>query len=237
MKPSNAAAKADKFIAYYRVSTARQGRSGLGLEAQQAAVQAYLSGTSGRLLAEFTEVESGKVDTRPKLAEAIHRAKITGSRLIIAKLDRLSRNAAFLLSLQHSGVRFVAADLPTADETVVGFMAVLAQAERKAISERTRAALAVARRRLAKEGRRLGNPNGAKALRKARKGNSAAVERIVKGADQRAEELRDVVADVRANGYLSLATIAEELNRREIETPRGGRWHPASVARLMARLA
>lgn len=229
-------ASADKFVAYYRVSTARQGRSGLGLEAQRAAVLGYLRGTSGRLLTEFTEIESGKLNERPKLQEAIQRAKLSGARLIIAKMDRLSRNAAFLLALRDSGVRFVAADLPTADETVVGIMAVIAQREREVIAQRTREALAIARQRLAREGRRLGNPNGAKALRKARKGNRAAVAEIVRGADERAESYRDVLADVQANGHLSFSAIAEELNRREIEAPRGGRWFPASVARLQARL-
>jgi DNA invertase Pin-like site-specific DNA recombinase len=236
MKPASTTPKADKFVAYYRVSTARQGRSGLGLEAQQGAVLGYLKGIAGRLLAEFTEIESGKLNERPKLAQAIHRAKVTGSRLIIAKMDRLSRNAAFLLTLRDSGVRFIAADLPNADETVVGIMAVVAQNEREMIARRTREALAVARRRLAKDGRRLGNPNGAKALRKARKGNSSAVAEIIRAADQRAEELRDVLKDVQANGHQSFLAIAEELNRREIETPRGGRWYPASVARLCARL-
>jgi DNA invertase Pin-like site-specific DNA recombinase len=227
----------DKFVAYYRVSTARQGRSGLGLEAQRVAVLGYLKSTSGRLLTEYTEVESGKLNERPKLQEAIRRAKVTGSRLIIAKMDRLSRNAAFLLTLRDSGVRFVAADLPNADETVVGIMAVVAQNEREMIAKRTREALAIARQRLAKDGRRLGNPNGAKALRKARKGNRAAVSAIVQGAIERAEDLRDVLKDIQLNGHLSFLAIAEELNRREIETPRGGRWYPASVARLCARLA
>jgi DNA invertase Pin-like site-specific DNA recombinase len=230
-------AKGDKFVAYYRVSTARQGRSGLGLEAQQAAVESYLAGTSGRILASFTEVESGKRSDRPKLQEAIRRAKVTGARLIIAKMDRLSRNAAFLLALRDSGVRFVAADLPNADETVVGIMAVIAQREREMIAQRTREALAVARKRLAKDGLRLGNPNGAAALRKARKGNSAAVATIIEGADRRAEDLRDVLADIEAGGARSLAAIAAELNEREIEAPRGGRWYPSSVARLRERLA
>lgn len=226
----------DKFVAYYRVSTARQGRSGLGLEAQRAAVLGYLKSTSGRLLAEFTEIESGKLNDRPKLAEAILRAKVTGSRLIIAKMDRLSRNAAFLLTLRDSGVRFVAADLPNADETVVGIMAVVAQNEREMIARRTREALQVARKRLAKEGRRLGNPNGAKALRTAHKGNSAAVSAIVDKADTRAADLREVLTDIEASGAQSLAAIAAELNEREIEAPRGGRWYPASVARLKTRL-
>lgn len=231
------AANADRFVAYYRVSTARQGRSGLGLEAQRDAVLGYLKGTGGRLLGEYTEVESGKHNDRPELAKAIQRAKLSGARLIIAKIDRLSRNAAFLLTLRDSGVRFIAADMPDANEMVVGIMAIVAQHEREAISKRIKEALAVARRRLAKKGERLGNPNGAKALRKARKGNTAAVAEIVKGADERAESYRDVLKDVQESGDQSFSAIAQELNRREIEAPRGGRWYPASVARLLSRLS
>jgi DNA invertase Pin-like site-specific DNA recombinase len=227
----------DKFVAYYRVSTARQGRSGLGLEAQRAAVLGYLKGINGRLLHEYTEVESGKLNTRPELQAALTKAKLTGARLIIAKMDRLSRNAAFLLTLRDSGVRFVAADNPEANEMVVGIMAVIAQNEREMIARRTREALAIARQRLAKDGLRLGNPNGAKALRKARKGNKAAVAVIVERAKDRAEDLRAVLKDIQSIGHLSFLAIAEELNRREIETPRGGRWYPASVSRLCARLA
>lgn len=227
---------ADKFIAYYRVSTARQGRSGLGLEAQRDAVMGYLKGTQGRLLAEFTEIESGKRNDRPELQRAMGRAKVSGARLLIAKMDRLSRNAAFLLTLRDSGVRFIAADLPNADETVVGIMAVMAEAERKAISKRTKEALAVARRRLAKVGKTLGNPNGARALRRADKGNTAAVKRIVENAGARAEAFRDTFDDIDAQGTMSLRELAAELNRREIEAPRGGSWHAATVARMKARL-
>ena len=162
-------------LAYYRVSTQRQGRSGLGLEAQRDAVQALINRNGGRLLEEITKVESGKL--------AICRAKVSGARLIIAKLDRLSRNASFLLHLRDSGVRFIAADLPNADETVVGIMAMIAQREREMIAQReremiaqrTRKALAVARKRLAGQGRALGNPNGAAALRRAGRSNSAAI--------------------------------------------------------------
>jgi DNA invertase Pin-like site-specific DNA recombinase len=228
--------KVERFVAYYRVSTVRQGRSGLGLEAQQIAVEGYLRATSGRLLASFTEVESGKRNDRPQLREAILRAKVTGARVIIAKMDRLSRNAAFLLALRDSGVRFVATDLPNADETVVGIMAVIAQREREIIAQRTREALAVARMRLAKEGRSLGNPNGAAALRRADKGNGAAISALRDQADRKAMDLRAVLADIVANGCLSLAAVAAELNEREITTPRGGRWYPASVARLKGRL-
>lgn len=226
----------NKFVAYFRVSTMRQGRSGLGLEAQRDAVLGLIAAQGGRMLDEFTEVESGKRSDRPELQRAIRRAKVSGARLIIAKLDRLSRNASFLLHLRDSGVRFVAADLPTADETVVGIMAVIAQRERELIAQRTRDALAVAKRRLAKEGRTLGNPNGAAALRRANKGNVAAIAKVAAMADARAENYREVLADVDPDGRLSLRAIAAEMNRREIEAPRGGVWHPASVARLRQRV-
>ena len=226
----------EKFVAYYRVSTQRQGRSGLGLEAQRDAVQALIHRNGGRLLEEITEVESGKRNDRPELRRAICRAKVSGARLIIAKLDRLSRNASFLLHLRDSGVRFIAADLPNADETVVGIMAVIAQREREMIAQRTREALAVARKRLAGQGRALGNPNGAAALRRAGRGNTAAIAAVGAAADKRAEDLRETIMDVVASGALSHAAIAAELNRREIEAPRGGRWHPMGVARLRQRL-
>src|SRR5262249_29946080 len=155
-----------KFIAYYRVSTARQGRSGLGLAAQRKAVEDYLNGGRWRLLAEYTEVESGKgADNRPQLQKALQHAKVTGATLVIAKLDRLSRNAAFLLALGDAGIKFVAADLPEANPLVVGVMAVIAEHEREAISKRTKEALQAAKRR----GVMLGNPNGAEALRRAGK--------------------------------------------------------------------
>src|SRR5260370_33698772 len=141
------------FVAYYRVSTQRQGRSGLGLQAQQEAVRALVNRNGSRLLEEITEVESGKRSDRPELRRAIRRAKVSGARLIIAKLDRLSRNASFLLHLRDSGVRFIAADLPNADETVVGIMAVIAQREREMIAQRTRETLAVARKPVPQRGR------------------------------------------------------------------------------------
>ncbi|WP_282257575.1 recombinase family protein [Stenotrophomonas sp. PS02301] len=158
-----------KIVVYLRVSTARQGRSGLGLEAQRAATDAFVAQRCTQVLQSFTEVESGKDDSRPELAKALHLARVTGATLLIAKLDRLSRNAAFLLALRDSGVKFVAADMPDANELTVGIMALVAHQESEAISKRTREALQAAKAR----GQRLGNPNGAAALRRAGRGNQA----------------------------------------------------------------
>src|SRR3954468_19453965 len=143
-----------RYVSYLRVSTDRQGRSGLGLEAQRKAVADFLNGGRWDLIEEFVEVESGKRDDRPKLAEALALCRLHNATLVIAKLARLSRDAAFLLGLQKAGVRFVAADMPEANELVVGTMTVVAQAERKMISARTKAALAAAKAR----GVRLGKP-------------------------------------------------------------------------------
>jgi len=222
-----------KFIAYYRVSTAKQGRSGLGLQAQRRAIEDYLNGGRWKLLQEFTEVESGKnAHNRPKLAEALHLAKVTGATLVIAKLDRLSRNAAFLLTLRDSGVNFVAADMPDANHMVVGVMALIAQHEREAISKRTREALQAAKRR----GQVLGNPNGAEALRRANKGNRASLKAIKAKADQHAEDLRPVIEALEEEGITSLGSIADALNERGMLTPRGAQWYKTSVSNLLARL-
>lgn len=220
-----------KVVAYYRVSTSGQGRSGLGLDAQRSAVAQYSGGRGCDMIGEFTEIESGKVDTRPELLKALHLAKVTGATLVVAKLDRLSRNVAFLAALQESGARFVAADMPEANELTIHIMAAVAQAERKAISRRTREALAAAKAR----GVRLGNPNGAAALRRADKGNAASVTAIRGGADRFAADLDPIVADIVATGHASLRTMAAELNRRGIVTRRGGAWHPATVRDLLNR--
>lgn len=221
-----------KTVLYYRVSTAAQGRSGLGLEAQREAVGRFCGTRGCEVLAEFTEVESGSRNDRPELARAIHRAKVTGATLVIAKLDRLSRNAAFLLQLQDSGVKFVAADMPEACNLTVGILALVAQQEREAISARTKAALAAAKAR----GQRLGNPNGAAPLRKAAKGNTAAVAALKEAADDHANNLRPVVEDLQGRGITSLPAIANALNEMQMKTPRGGRWHPSSVRNLLTRL-
>lgn len=220
-------------VAYYRVSTAKQGASGLGLEAQRAAVEALCAARGWQLIAPpYTEVESGKRNDRPELEKAIERCRLTGARLVIAKLDRLSRNAAFLLTLRDSGVDFVAADMPDANSLTVGIMALVAQQEREAISERTKAALAAARAR----GQRLGNPNGAAALRRAGKGTGAALEAKRRDADARADQLRATVAAITDRGVTSLGGIAAALNSDGIRTPRGAKWHASSVRNLLGRL-
>ena len=221
-----------KIVAYLRVSTAKQGRSGLGLEAQREAVHAFARSRGTEVAETFTEVESGRAAERPELAKALHLAKVTGSTLVIAKLDRLSRNAAFLLALRDSGAKFVAADMPDANDLTIGIMALIAEQERKAISQRTREALRAAKAR----GKRLGNPNGAAALRRAGKGNRAAIEAVWEGANCRAKEWAPIIRQVREEGVTSLAGIAEQLNQRGIVTPRGGRWHKSSVRNLLARL-
>ena len=157
---------------------------------------------------------------------------MTGATLVIAKLDRLSRNAAFLLTLRDSGVRFAAVDLPEANDLTVGIMALVAQAEREAISRRTREALAVARSR----GVRLGNPNGAAALRRAGKGGAPLRAAIARNADRHAQDLAPVIADIRCGGSTSLREIAGELNARGMLTRRGGRWHVCTVMNLLDRL-
>lgn len=221
---------AGKFVSYLRVSTKRQGDSGLGLEAQQKAILDFLNGGVWELVGEFVEVESGKrQDNRPKLQEALQLAKATGAKLLIAKLDRLSRNAAFLLSLRDAGVDFVCVDNPQATPLTIGILAVVAQDERERISARTKAALAAAKAR----GVRLGCPNGAAHLKG--RGNVEAVAAIRQSAQDRAEGLRQIVAGLWAEGP-TLQKLADQLNARGILTPRGGQWHPASAGRLVKRL-
>lgn len=197
-----------RIIAYERVSTMRQGASGLGLAAQRQAIDAYARERGAAIIARFTEVESGRNPDRPELGRALHLAKVTGATLVIAKLDRLSRNAAFLLTLRDSGVQFAAVDLPEANDLTVGIMALVAQAEREAISRRTKEALAVAKAR----GVKLSNPNGAAALRRAGKGSAPLRAAIAQNADRHAQDLAPVVADIRASGATSLRAI--ELNDR-----------------------
>lgn len=229
---SSPAVQPPRLVAYERVSTARQGASGLGLDAQRAAIDAYAESRGATLLARFTEVESGRNPDRPKLNAALHHAKITGAILVIAKLDRLSRNAAFLLALRDSGVRFVACDMPEANDLTVGIMALVAEAEREAISRRTKEALAAAKAR----GLKLGNPNGAAALRRAGKGGAALRKTVARNADRFAEDLAPVIEEIRTGGATTLRAVVDELNARGVVARRGGKWHVSTVRDLLERL-
>jgi DNA invertase Pin-like site-specific DNA recombinase len=223
-----------RFVVYLRVSTSRQGRSGLGLEAQQQQVNAYARSIGAKVLETFTEVESGKDCSRPKLAAALAACRLRQATLVIAKLDRLARDAAFLLGLQKDlqrhGLRFVAADMPEANEMTVGIMAVVAQAERRMIADRTKAALAAARAR----GVKLGKPGNLSEQAKGRK-YSAQVRRAK--AEEKAQDLEPIIADLRENGAASLRQLAEGLNARGYRTARGREWHSMSVLRVLERLS
>jgi DNA invertase Pin-like site-specific DNA recombinase len=222
------------YVGYLRVSTARQGRSGLGLEAQEAGVAAFIAskGDDAKLLASYVEIESGKRDDRPELAKALDHAKLTGSTLLIAKLDRLSRDAHFLLGLQKAGVAFTACDMPDANNLTVGIMALVAQQEREAISTRTREALKAAKAR----GVKLGCPNGAKHLR-GRGFNLLGVAALKAAADERAKGLAATIEALKAEGVTSANAIAGALNSRGYATRRGGKWTARSVLNVTARLA
>ncbi len=211
-----------RYVAYYRVSTQRQGRSGLGLEAQKQAVMDYLNGAT--LRAEVTEVESGHRADRPELAKALAACRTYRATLVIAKFDRLARNVAFISNLMESGVEFTAVDFPQANRLTVHILAAVAEHERDMISERTKAALAAAKRRgvklgtarnLTPEGRALGS----------RRGN--ATKRAA--AVQRAADVAPAIREAMAAGATSLRALADALNDRGIPAPRGGQWHASSV--------
>lgn len=226
-----------KFVSYLRVSTDKQGRSGLGLDAQRAAVEAYLNGGRWSLAAEYVETESGKRADRPKLAKALAHAKAIGATVVFAKLDRLTRNVDLLRSLVASDVDLVFCDLPNVPSGAMGRflltqMASVAELEAGLISERTKAALKAAKAR----GVKLGNPNGARALRGKQIGNKQAVAALKAHADQRASNIAGVIDELRQRGITTVRAISAELNAQGILTPRGGSWHPTSTARLIARL-
>jgi DNA invertase Pin-like site-specific DNA recombinase len=221
-----------KIIGYFRVSTSKQGESGLGLEAQKAAIEGFARQRNACLMKTFTEIESGKLNDRPQLSQAIHLCRVTGATLLIAKLDRLSRNAVFLLTLRDSGIDFVAADMPNANKLTVEIMALIAQHEREAISKRTKEALLAAKAR----GTKLGNPNGSAALRRAGKGNVASLRMICAKADRHARYLKPVIEALHSEGISSLSGIAYKLNEQGMLTPRERRWYKTSVKNLLARI-
>jgi DNA invertase Pin-like site-specific DNA recombinase len=211
-----------KFISYYRVSTEKQGIEGNGIEAQRQSVARYLDSLDCDHIGSFEEVESGANNHRPQLQAALKLAKDKKAVLLIAKLDRLSRNAAFLLQLQDSGVDFVACDMPNADKLSIGIIALLAQRERELISERTKAGMAIAKQR----GAKLGNPNPEVALASARK--------AIQDRKKRFNETASIaIAEIQSTGVKSLTKIAECLNKRGEQTSRGGKWTPTAVRRIL----
>ena len=213
-----------KVISYLRVSTDRQGRSGLGLEAQREACAVFLSTGSLSLLGEFVEVESGRKADRPKLAEAMAQCRRTGATLLIAKLDRLARDAHFLLGLQKAGVDFVAADMPNANRLTIGIMALVAEEEARMISARTKAALAAAKARGVKLG---GYREGAPKV-----DGAASVKARREAQSRFAAEIGPTALTLRNEGH-SLRHIGAELTARRIRTPRGGQWSASAVRTLL----
>lgn len=214
-----------KFVAYYRVSTDRQGQSGLGLDAQRHAVAQHIG--QAELVAEFTEVESGRKNDRQQLALAMSLAKRTKSVLVIAKLDRLARNVHFISGLLESNVPFVCADMPEADRTFLQMMAVFAEHEARKISERTKAALA----QVKAQGRKLGCPTP-------QIGSAQGVESIKQKADDYAMRVAPIVNDIMAkSGAKTLREIAQALTARGVQTPRGNtEWHPSQVSNIIIRI-
>lgn len=216
-----------KFIAYHRVSTQRQGASGLGLEAQKEAVSRFLNGGEWELIGEYVEVETGKgadaLAKRSKLKAALAACLKEGATLVIAKLDRLARNVHFVSGLMESKVKFVACDMPEANELTIHIMAAFAEHEAKRISQRTKDALAVAKSRgvvLGKAGAHNLQPN---------------IKARQKNADDFAEKLRSIFEGMRIRG-ISQREMANELNHAGIPTARGGSWHLSQIQRLLARL-
>lgn len=216
-----------KFISYIRVSTQKQGQSGLGLEAQQAAVANYLNGGQWELIAEYVEIETGKganaLDKRPKLKAALAQCKKVGATLIIAKLDRLARNVHFVSGLLETGVDFVAADMPQANKVMIQMHAVMSEWERDQISARTKAALAAAKVR----GAKLGAAGAANLKRN--------IEERQAAADEFAGHLSGVIEGFKLRG-LSQRKMVEELNRLGVKTPRGGDWSLIQLQRVLKRM-
>jgi DNA invertase Pin-like site-specific DNA recombinase len=214
-----------KYIAYYRVSTDKQGKSGLGLDAQKMAVADRLNGGPWQIVQEFVETESGKRASRPQLDAALAACRKYKAKLVVAKLDRLSRNVGFIHKLLGSRVEVLFADLPELNGAMGKFMLItmanVAELEAGLVSERTKAALAAAKRRGVKLGR-----HGAEVL----------APKYREEAQQRAEALRPIITELQVEG-LSLARMAQELNKRKMSTPRGGRWDHSSVRNVVKRLA
>jgi DNA invertase Pin-like site-specific DNA recombinase len=235
-----------RFVCYFRVSTARQGRSGLGLEAQKETVALFLNGSRWDVMTEFVEIETGTLgdDERPQLGKAIQACRIYNAKLLVSKLDRLSRDAHWLLGLAKRGIDFICADNPAVNRMTITVLAAVAEHERKQISERTKQALAARKARglplgmaaihAYREAHQL-PPAAATNLKNRAAGTArSAVVNRVKAQDQ-ARDLAGILAELRAGGATSLRQIATGLNDRRIPTTRGGAWSATQVSRLLAR--
>lgn len=230
------------YVAYCRVSTAQQGRSGLGLDAQRAAIQGFLRPSDRLLQPPYVEVESGRVAGRPKLAEALARCRKTGATLLVAKLDRLSRNVVFLRTLIDSGVDVAFADLPHIPPGAMGRflltqMAAVAELEAGLVSERTKAALAAAKAR----GVKLGGDRGYRPATPPdwAAGAKAAAEARMQVADHAAHRAIAAIEAARADlgADASLHALARHLTTQDVPTPRGGAWTATAVRRVLARVS
>jgi len=228
--------KRPRYVAYYRVSTGAQGRSGLGIEAQRETVKRFLAAEGGGWppVASFTETESGRRSDRPQLAKALAACRAHRATLVVAKVDRLTRSSTFLGKLMESGVEVRFCDLPDVKGATGRFMltqmAAVAELEAGLISERTKDALAG---KVARDGQW---DRKASHHLKPGAGQRAAAKAVSEQADKRASDLADFVAQLQAEGVTSLRAIADRLNEGEIETPRGGTWGPSSVRNLLARI-
>ena len=217
-----------RFVAYYRVSTVRQGVSGLGLESQQESVRQYLNGGPWKMVAEYVEIESGRKADRPKLAEALVSCRLHGATLLVAKLDRLARDAHFLLGLKDAGVEFVCVDMPLANRLTVGIMAMVAEEEARMISARTKTALAAAKRR----GTKLGKPENLSSVAQLQ-GTKASIRRRRALANRWHTDVEPVIRKLLDGGQISLRSIAVELNDIQMPARRGGKWSATQVWRVL----
>lgn len=215
--------KTPKFIAYYRVSTDHQGRSGLGLEAQRQAVCDFLTGW-GELIESFTEVESGRKNDRPQLAAALDACRRHKGTLVIAKLDRLARNVYFISGLMESGVEFVAVDMPQANRLTIHILAAVAEHEREMISQRTKVALKAAKSR----GIKLGSPEP-------KKGANIRTQVLQEKADRFAANILPIIHDLQAQGITGSRALSRALNARGIQTANQRQWYPTTVKNLLQR--
>lgn len=219
-----------KHISYLRVSSRGQEASGLGIEAQRAKVSSYIANIGGVLVREVIEVESGRDNERPKLTDALRLCRVHNARLVVSRLDRLSRSVSFIAALQDSKARFVIAEMPEATELTIGLLSVLAQHEVALIRTRTREALAAAKARGTKLG---GRRDGWNLASVAGEGRKLAIKSIKTNAAEWAADRVVEVDAVRANGATSLRQIAAGLNVRGVAARRGGQWTAAQVRQLL----